>query len=240
MPQLSENTRTGNYLNGNFAIGGANRGKDNVFNFKGEFYRAHAFGIFEAYYGAELALGSYTVAKQQPLLPTSQDSIIINTLNKNIGNKFFGGYGFNGGISIIVPVSYGRGEWRVVGIETSLKNEFGQYLQFRKQLPDSVATANMNYSFFPTIGFASEFISNGKKGSIGYKVATGWCLRNENAHYKPDVTSIVLPASSHYFSQTLFYTFLSGSTLSIQLTGGSHAFFMNTGFIYRMQGKRKS
>jgi hypothetical protein len=238
MPQLSEHAHTANYISGNFAKGSANKGDDRVFDFKGEFYRAHSFGIFEAYYGAELALGNYIVSQQRPPTNSARDSFITNVLNKGIGNKFFGGYGFNGGISMVVPANYGRGEWRAIGIETSLTNEFGQYLLFRKQLPDSVATANMNYSFFPTIGITSEFISNGKKGSIGYKIAAGWCLRKENAHYNPDFTGEIPSRNAGYLSQTLFFTFLTGSTLSIQLTGGSHAFFINAGYIYRM-GKKK-
>ncbi|HEU0064761.1 MAG TPA: hypothetical protein VFQ58_07010, partial [Flavisolibacter sp.] len=198
MPQLSEQAHTANYISGNFAKGGANRGDDPVFDFKGEFYRAHSFGIFEAYYGAEVTFGNYTVSKQRPPTHSARDSFITNVLNKGIGNKFFGGYGLNGGISMVVPANYGRGEWRAIGIETSLTNEFGQYLLFRKQLPDSIATANMNYSFFPTIGITSEFISNGNKGSIGYKIAAGWCLRKENAHYNPVIISVVPPASAGY------------------------------------------
>src|SRR5947209_370040 len=115
MPELYEHIRTANYLNGNFALGNANRFRDNVFNFKGEFYRAHSFGIFETYYGAELTLGNYIVSQQRPPTNSARDSFITNVLNKGIGNKFFGGYGFNRGISLVVPANYGRGEWRAIG-----------------------------------------------------------------------------------------------------------------------------
>jgi len=50
------------YVSGIFSGGSANdRGADHVTMFQGSLHRSNNFGIFQAYYGANLSLGSYYV-----------------------------------------------------------------------------------------------------------------------------------------------------------------------------------
>ncbi|HLX66981.1 MAG TPA: hypothetical protein VKR41_08285, partial [Puia sp.] len=56
-----------------------------------------------------------------------------NQLNTYAGSYSFGGLGVQGGINAVVPI--GIGEWRLLGVETSVIHEFGNYLSLRQQLP---------------------------------------------------------------------------------------------------------
>ena len=46
--------------------------------------------------------------------------------------RTFAGAGFSGGFNAVVPM--GQGEWRFLGIETALHQEFGDYLHFCRHL----------------------------------------------------------------------------------------------------------
>ena len=236
LPLRSDSTKSANYLHAGFSIAGADLARDNVFTFNSEYYRTHTFGLFEAYYGADFSLGYYEVMKRQPFISYTSDSTIIKTINARSGKKFFGGYGANAGIAFVLP--FGRGEWRILGIESAIRNEFGEYIKFRKGLPDSIATANMNSTFFPTIGISTEFIGRGRKSSIGYKIALGTSLKKENINYKSKYDYIYLGEEYPvYFSQTLSYTRKGKWCVYYQLNFASYTILAQTGFIYQLGNK---
>ena len=99
------------YASGVFSNGPANyQNADNIVAFQGSLHRSNNFGIFQAYYGANLSLGSYHVSEfYMPVFyyggysrPDSMNHIYNS-------NKFFGSYGVSGGINLAVtrqPVSY--------------------------------------------------------------------------------------------------------------------------------------
>lgn len=66
-----------------------------------------------------------------------------------------------------------------MGVETSLQNENGKYLQFRKQLPVSAATYAVRSSFFGTIGAYTEVIVLVKSLPLGLKFAYGTTFGSE-------------------------------------------------------------
>ena len=234
-PLKSDHVRSASYLHGGIAFGGADDYRDDVFAFTSEYYKAHSFGSFEAYYGADLSLGYYNVINKLYSY-NGRDSSIVATINAMSGKKIFGGYGIKGGIALVVPFLRRGGEWRIIGIETSMQNEFGQYLKFRRKLPDSVATANMNASFFPTIGITTEAVARLKHSALSYKLNFGTCFRNENINYNRNVTSFgPAPESPLYFSQTVNYTRDRGWSIYYQGTFASHAAFFQLGFVKQLK-----
>ena len=95
-------------------------------------------------------------------------------INQYAGKIFFGALGFNGGINAVISLP--KGEWRIVGLETSLYKEFGDYLAVRKQLPDSAATFINRKNFFGTLGVYTEIAGGIKHGSINLKFSGGTVL----------------------------------------------------------------
>jgi hypothetical protein len=240
IPLKSDHIRSASYINSSISVGDANRLRNDVLSFHGEYYRAHSFGNFEAYYGGNFSLGYYKVSSEF-YGPTysSADSFIVKSINDRAGIKNFAGYGVTGGIAIVIPYVRRGGEWRILGIEFSMQNEFGQYLKFRRTLPDSIATANTNASFFPTIGITTEAVGRLKHSALSYKLALGTGLRNENLHYIPDpISSDNTPVSPVYFSQTINYTRDRGWSVYYAGILASHSIFLQLGFIRQLGNKK--
>ncbi|MEJ0080084.1 MAG: hypothetical protein WDM78_03765 [Puia sp.] len=78
--------------------------------------------------------------------------------------KFFGSYGVSGGINIVN--ASGKHEWRALGIEVTIQNEFGNYSDFRKSLPDSAANVIFKKHLQPLWDFIP--ISFGKADTRWY------------------------------------------------------------------------
>ncbi|HEY8734468.1 MAG TPA: hypothetical protein VIL90_07890 [Puia sp.] len=145
IPLHTDSNKTAIYVNAGYSIGSANdRGFDQVSVGQLSIHRSNNFGIFQAYYGVNLSLGACNVAEFYnshyryvggwfSSVPVPYDTIY------HIPGKgeFFGSYGIMGGINLVFDGH--RGEWRAIGIETAIQNEFGNYLEFRKSLPDTAA-----------------------------------------------------------------------------------------------------
>jgi hypothetical protein len=184
IPLASDSVRGATYINTSVNVGGANYNwRDNIIAFRAGLHRSNTFGNFHLYYGGNVAIGSYNVASyQNGEYGVGMDP---NTINRNAGSKFFGGYGFNGGFNALVPLRSG-GEWRVIGLEGSAQNEFGNYLDFRNKLPDSAANVDNREHWTGTVGITTEIISRRRSGStFGYKLGIGMGLNaiRNNANY---------------------------------------------------------
>ena len=170
IPLVSDSLKGATYVSGIFTMGGANQGwRDNVFAFQGRLHRSNNLGSFQTYYGANATLGSYRIAEFY-----SPNSYPYDTVNFHYysTNSFFGYYGLNGGINLVVPTGHG-GEWRPLGIETAVHREFGNYYNFRKNLPDSAADVTFKKNITGNIGIYTEIIHKSKHGAeFGYKM--GW------------------------------------------------------------------
>ena len=59
IPLKSDSLKSAIYTNAVFTVGSSNKLEDYLYAFHGGIYRAHNFGIFQAYYGAGLGFGSY-------------------------------------------------------------------------------------------------------------------------------------------------------------------------------------
>jgi len=179
IPLRSDSLKSAFYVNSAIFTGSANDyGHDDMFAFQTSLSAGHNFGYFQAYYGAGITLGNYRVNTFDSFgISRSVDYKIIN---QYAGSKFFGTTGIEAGFNLVIPL--GISEWRVLGIETSMQQEFGQYLQFRKQLPDSAATLVVRNSFLTTLGGYSEITAKTNHGSVGFKIAIGTLLGSAYHH----------------------------------------------------------
>jgi hypothetical protein len=151
--------------------------------------------------------------------------------------KFFGSYGFSGGLNIVK--SSDRHEWRVLGIETTLQNEFGSYADFRKSLPDSAANVIFRKTLTATIGLYTDMIWKSRHQRVyGFKFSGGFMLNSRN-NYSQVITDIkatkdIFPLT--YFSPC-FHATIEKVTGFIQLNFGSYADGFQMGFSYKL-GKK--
>jgi hypothetical protein len=232
MPMTDDTMRSATYAGFALNTGGANENqRDVVVGGSFHIHEAHRFGNFQAYYGAGLNLGNYHI---------SQLAYDTRNIDTTIGyhypqsDRFYGGFGLNGGINLVIPFGNGRGEWRVFGVETSFQQEFGQFLHYRKSFPDSTADVLATYDHQFTLGGMTEFVGRTSHGTeIGYKVAGGAVLF-PNGHYS-GYDSYKRP---YYFSNTLHVT-KRRTTGFLQFNVGLYAASFQFGINYKLtRGKR--
>ena len=240
IPLKTDSIRSATYLSSNIALGSANFTQNGVKSITINLHRSQTFNFFQAHYGLDFSIGRYHVTREFPRLNSIYDTAIINEINKNSGAKFFGGYGFEGGLNIVVPIKKNGSEWRILGIETSMQNEFGEYLKFRRNLTDSAAQENMKSSFFPTIGITTEIITKTRKGSFGYKIAIGTSLKKEDQN-KIGLSGILTSNSDNpfYFVQTIHWTENKWTTF-FQVNFATYCAFLQGGFNYKLELKHNS
>ena len=170
IPMQSDSLRAAYYINTTITEGSANdRGHDNVFSFQTRLSASNNFKNFQAFYGAGLVLGSYSLRPYNN--GTYSSTINTQILNQYTGGKFFGALAFNGGMNAVI--SFPGAEWRIIGLEASLYKEFGDYLNVRKQIPDSAATFINRHNTYSTIGCYTEVVVKTGSGSIGFKIGGG-------------------------------------------------------------------
>jgi hypothetical protein len=232
LPTTADSNKSATYASITFSGGGSNQElRDGVLGGRGDIHRAYQFGHFQAYFGGGLSLGNYAVKDSYHYGNYYYSNYGLNdTTYHFIGsNKFFGSYGLYGGMNLVIPFGNGRGEWRVIGFETSFNKEFGDYLQFRKTLPDSVADIVATYDNMFTLGGTSEIIGISRHGTeIGYKWTLGSVLFS-NGNYYGDQTN----SRPYYFSQSLHVT-RQRITGFIQFNIGTHAANFQFGVNYKV------
>jgi hypothetical protein len=234
-PLKSDSMAAATYASVNFMVGGANhRWHDNTWSFTGSLHRSHNFGMFQAYYGANTTLGVYDV---RPYI-TSNDTVNIPrtssfrpfdeaAINSRSGNKFFGAWGLMGGINVVVPAGR-KSEWRALGTELSWNQEFGRYLDYRKDLPAGAANIVSRKNNYFTISLFTEILGHLDNDNVlGYKIA---CITSPETLRGDDVTHRITPT---YLSQTLHLR-VRRATLYAQFNIGSYAANMQTGFSLRL------
>jgi hypothetical protein len=237
IPLQTDSIRQAFYAGASFLTGSANtRGKDHFNAFHTSISRSQNTGILQAYYGVDLTLGSYFMGRWDSVpanffAPSYAPPLNYSLLNQYTGNHFFGGTGFNGGLNLVIPLE--MREWRIIGVETSLRHEFGNYLRFRQKLPDSAATLDAKSSFFGAAGITSELIGKTRNGQFGVKCAYGWVLGSEyqNLQIYDNTTDRFL--SYRYFNFTFHYTY-TRYTGFVQLNTAAKATALHLGFNYRL------
>jgi hypothetical protein len=189
-----------------------NNNVDDFWGMHSSLYAAHQYTHVQFYYGASLTLGSYDMghwpySPSVPSIYTFNNAYYANPdqLNLYAGSHSFGGVGFQGGINGVIPI--GIGEWRLLGVETSITHEFGDYLSVRQQMPDSIATLINRNSLFATIGVNSELVAHVRDGEFGFKWTYGVALGHNYSN--PGVFDNQTDATLHYyyFNFSFHYTY---------------------------------
>lgn len=180
VPMRSDSIKSAFYLNGALGTGGANEGlTDTKFLGTVDISQSHNFGIFQAYYSLGFTAGSYKLKPYDSV--GNNKTVNYRIINQNTGTYFFGGPGFDGGINL---VSAGRkSEWRIFGVETSLRQEIGQYGKVRDGIPDSAATVVIRNRFFGTVGIFTDIVAKTSTGPLGFKFGWGTVLGNTYHHF---------------------------------------------------------
>lgn len=233
IPLKSDSVKAASFISVILTKGAANSSSsDNVMAFHGNFHRSFRFGICQGYYGIHHSLGFYRVAKVQHRRFNVNESII----NRMAGNKFFGSYGINGGINVVKLINTSA-EWRILGLEATLQNEFGDYLKFRKRLPIDTANDITKRSLYITTGFNSDIAVKTRTGSFGCKIAIGASLRHTLYVNNKRDTSFRKPV---YAGFTVHYTNRRWTSF-VQGNLGAYAHNVQLGTSYRLsKTKRRS
>lgn len=199
LPSLQDSVKTAVYAKALFLGGDANdNNTDHYTGARAGIYVAHCWPFLQCYGGLDLTAGDYFMGKwavdssvvnyAPSTIPSGWRSLADRTesgdlpyaamINTYSRGYFFGGAGFQAGVNGVIPVKRGpgSGEWRFLGVETSLYREFGHYLSFRQQLPDSLADLIARSRVFGTIGLTSEAVRNVRDGEFGLRWAYGWVL----------------------------------------------------------------
>lgn len=232
IPMVSDSTPSAFFAGGSLTLGGANQNlRDGLVNFQGSIHRAHSLQRFQFLYGASLSAGAYNVSGGNNNFGNSGNLPISSGVT---GGRFFGGAGAFAAADLVIPFRTGS-EWRVIGVETSFKHEFGDYVDRRLKIPDSAADLVWRKNYFHTVGITTNVIKKFRKSgnSFGYKM--GIYFSTETATY----TGVYTPARRMlpgYISHTLHLR-RQRVTGFVQLNAGSYALNFQTGASVRL-GKK--
>ena len=148
------------------ALGGANdQGADEWAAFHTGVSGSHNFGAFQGFYSLNVSAGNYKI---EPWGNMTKDH-----------NRFFGGTGFEGGLNVVT--SFDKSEWRILGVETSLQYEWGDYLRYREALPHNQVDLLVKSPIYATLGGYTELVTRTGNTIVGFRLAYGTVL---GRHYK--------------------------------------------------------
>jgi len=248
IPLVSDSIKGATYGSFVFTAGNANyQGSDYLSVFQTSIYRSNNFGRVQAYYAANFTLGVYNIGEFYNINYRYYHSFfgpISNPFDTvyhiPASHSTFGSYGFAGGINYVIPFS--KGEWRALGVETSMQNEFGNYSSFRNSLPDTAATVIFRKKFTATVGLYTDILwRDHHHNEWGFKFALGEIISpqsnytiNKNAVYSTATTTNIFPLG--YFSTALHFSKGPYSGF-MQVNLGTYADNFQIGVSYRL-GKK--
>ncbi len=224
IPLQSDSIKKATYISGAVSLGGSMAENDFFYSFQGSMHRSYNLGIFQGYVGADIAAGSYHF-DQFNSYPYP------GTTNGRVSPKFFGSCGLNSGVNIVL--NFGSFEWRAIGIEGAVYNEFGEFLNYRKSVPDSNTSVRETNSLTKSLGGTTEFLWKKRRGAVfGYKIAIGGFFINDKKF-----NGIENYEKPMYVSNTLHLT-KGNVTAFWQLNFGSYISAFQLGVNYRLSNKK--
>jgi hypothetical protein len=237
-PMKSDSLNSALYANAVFFNGSANySGTDHNFGFEGSLHRSNQFSVFQSYYGANITMGSYHVGDYYNY-NYGYNNPFDTTVHIPGSGNFFGSFGVSGGINLVATHQHRKknrhSEWRILGIETSIQKEFGNYAVWRDKLPDSLANIIYSRHFSAYLGLYTEWVWTNKHNTeLGFKLAMGEDL-DPGSCYRNYLAESILPL--HTVSITYHVT-KSHFTGFVQTNFGTYASNIQFGFSYRL-GKK--
>jgi hypothetical protein len=241
IPMITDSIRSSMYVSGIFSTGTANdHASDQVNMFQGSLHRSNHFGVFQSYYGVNFSLGSYHVKEYYNFnydFNGNSGNPYIRDSSNHIpdSHQFFGSYGFSGGINIVTAhehsLKYRHSEWRILGLETSLQNEFGSYSDMRGKLPDTAANVIFRKKFSAYLGLYTEWLwTDRHQIESGFKMAAGMDLNPGNCYtnyYAPSILPLYCFSLTYHVRKDRYTGF-------IQTNFGTYADNIQIGFSYRL------
>jgi hypothetical protein len=220
------------YASGSVTLGGVNdKLRGGVYTFSGSIHKSHNVGIFQAYYGVSGMLGEYKIDSVYNADGTyHNESLDVEFINPNVGEKFIAAAGGFGGINVVMPIR--NGEWRILGTELSWAKEFGNYVDFRNKIPDTSSNYIERRSDYFTLGICSDIIGRRDYGSVGFKLGIVYnprTMRGFNKDGRPTVSSAT------YLSQTFHFETNDRFTGFAQVNTGSHSLMFIAGLNYKIR-----
>ncbi|MBI3884006.1 MAG: hypothetical protein HY305_07335, partial [Sphingobacteriales bacterium] len=230
IPLTSDSIKSATYANVVLTNGVANyRGSDKLYGIQASMHRSHNGKFLQGYYGAGVSIGRYEVKEYKGPYNIDSATPVIEIPGSN---KNFGSYGLNGGVNIVWSFGNG-GEWRIIGVEASLQNELGSYLQFRKLLPSESIGVVETRNITNTVGVFTECIwKRRNKVELGYKMALGGSFLSKKYYLGYSSKEPV------YFSNTLHIT-RANITGFTQINIGTSAYNFQTGINVRIGRKKR-
>ena len=213
------------------------KGRDWINAGQASIYRSHNLGNVQASYGANITLGEYAVTDFYNSHYTPGQAALwgggdlpIDSFYHIPSHKYsFGSYGISGGINGVK--SSAKTEWRYLGLETSLQNEFGDYYSFRKNLPDSAANIVFKHHLTGSIGIYTDALWRSKHMTqFGFKFAL-YMLMNPTSNYTRFNTYSIFPVTFFVFS---FHITANQFTGFMQGNFGTKAASFQIGTSYRI------
>lgn len=155
-PMSTDSTKSANYITGGLGLGSGIDLKDNTYIGQLSLDHANTFDNFNMAYGVFGFAGSYENTSIKQIEP------------QYFSTKFFAGLGGKASVNFFVPLN-DKMDFRIIGIDLSYSNEFGDYADFRK----SVRTVD---------GFHTDINNNLFSGGLTSEIA--WRGRNNpEIHY---------------------------------------------------------
>jgi hypothetical protein len=185
IPLVVDSLQAATYVSGMIHAGGANhRLRDGNLGFQGNIHQSRQWGHLQTFYGAGMSVGVYDIRPYT----FAGNQVDASWINRRAGSQFFGSYGLQGGLNFVQPFSSGA-EWRILGIEGSIEQEFGSYYTFRKDLPSHAANVVERSNRYASFTVSSDVIGRFFDGStMGYKVAYTQSFRRLSGmveHFNP-------------------------------------------------------
>ena len=230
-PMLSDSISSANYASVMLSGGASNDDlKDGNFLLQGNFHRTMQWSRFQAFYGAGFSAGFYEVTTY-PFF--GGNDIDTDWINERAGKKFHGAYGLQGGINYAKPLP--KGEWRMLGVEVNMQNEFGDYYRFRREMPESGANIVDRSSFYSNFTVFTDLMRRFSDGSvIGYKLAFNQSFRRLTGR----ISNFPISGIPKYMTHTIHIT-MNRWTGYGQLNFGSDAFSLQYGMVRRLHFTKK-
>ncbi len=211
IPFKSDSLKSAVYGSLLYSTGTANdKGQDWVHAGQASMYRSQNLGKIQAYYGADITLGTYGMSNfyNSHYTPGSAGFIgggdkPIDTFYHIPANRYsFGSFGLSAGMNGVKTLR--RMEWRFLGFEVALQKEFGDYYKFRRALADTAANIIFKNNLTGVIGIYTESLwSNRYQTQYGLKFSLNM-LVNPESNYTMQNTYSIFPIS--YFSITYHMT----------------------------------